>query len=236
MVNKKTKLIIGLGNPGKDYNNTRHNIGFAVLDGFAFKQGLSFKKEKKFEAEVVMGDFIVEYSLKTKSNKNTDVNSLPEKLPDARISSDERNAAAGTLQVGCKLILAKPITFMNNSGRAVTKLAQFYKIATEDILVIHDDVSMDTGKLRMAFERGAGGQHGVEDIIANVGKKFHRLKLGVGPDPGGEIRADYVLSSFPKKEKKLVDTMTQEAIELIIKWLSELEDIQQIETIRLVAQ
>jgi peptidyl-tRNA hydrolase, PTH1 family len=225
-IDKKTKLIIGLGNPGKNYDKTRHNIGFAILDELAFKQGLSFSKEKKFEAEVATVDLKLEYSLKSKKPKKTEDPAL-----DCHVgTSPSRNDESICNDV--KIILAKPTTFMNNSGRAVSKLAKFYKIAPEDILVIHDDVSLDTGKLRMAFNRGAGGQHGVEDIMASIGKNFYRIKAGVGPDPGGDTRADYVLSIFPKKERETIAAMLSDSIELIYQWLTELEDPQLIESLK----
>lgn len=178
----RTKLIVGLGNPGTEYNGTRHNIGFRVLDVLANKLDLKFKKETKLRADV----------------------------------------ATYITELGSKVILAKPLTFMNNSGEAVSKLMKFYKIPATNILVVHDDVSMDTGKLRPAFDRGAGGQHGIEDIIEKLGgsKAFHRLKFGVGPDPGGEARADYVLSKFPKKEAELIEATISAAIELIEKWVT----------------
>ncbi len=177
-----TKLVVGLGNPGSEYDDTRHNIGFRVIDTLAAKLGLKFKKETKLRAELV----------------------------------------SYTTEFGSKVILAKPLTFMNNSGDAVSKLMKFYKIPVENILVVHDDVSMDTGKLRPAFNRGAGGQHGIEDIIEKLGgsKAFHRLKFGVGPDPGGEQRADYVLSKFPKKEAELINTTISASIESIEKWIA----------------
>jgi PTH1 family peptidyl-tRNA hydrolase len=168
------KLVVGLGNPGKKYSGTRHNIGFAVLDYLLLAQGVNARKESKFDAEIVL--------------------------------------------LGAN-IFAMPTTFMNNSGRAVQKLMQFYKIASEDILVVHDDVSLDLGKLRFSFDRGAGGQHGVEDIIEKLGgsKSFHRLRIGVGPDPGGEERADYVLSKFAEGEATKV---TEKAAQLVMDWLA----------------
>ncbi len=128
------------------------------------------------------------------------------------------------------LILAKPTTFMNHSGDALIKLMQFYKIPLENILIIHDDVSMETGKLRMAFNRGAGGQHGVEDIILKLGdtKAFHRLKFGVGPDPGGDLRAAYVLSKFPETQKELLEKTLGDAITAVDKWLQERDTVKQI--------
>lgn len=219
----KTKLIVGLGNPGKDYKNTRHNIGFEILDLLAFKSGFEFKKESKFEAELVVQNILVDYVLKSKVQNP--------KFEDENVSSLEPQASN---QLACKLILAKPTTYMNNSGRAVQKLVKFYKIDPENILVVQDDVTLETGKLRMAFDRGAGGQHGIEDIIASLGgtKKFHRVKVGVGPDPGGDKRSDYVLSIFPKAQKDIVETMVYESYELVLKWLTE-ADPQQIKEIKL---
>ena len=117
---------------------------------------------------------------------------------------------------------------MNDSGRAISKIMKFYKIEPKDLLIIHDDVSLETGKLRMAFDRGAGGQHGIEDTINALGSKaFYRLKFGVGPDPGGDRRADYVLSTFPKKEKELLEDTKKEARHQITAWLLN-EDPQQL--------
>ena len=99
-----------------------------------------------------------------------------------------------------KLIFAKPQSFMNNSGKSIAKIMNFYKLTSKNLLLIHDDVSLDLGKLKLSINRGAGGQHGVEDTIAQIGSKdFARLKYGVGPDPGGAQRAQYVLSKFAKK-------------------------------------
>ncbi len=120
-----------------------------------------------------------------------------------------------------KVIFAKPQTYMNVSGDAVLKLMQFYKIPSEKLLVIHDDVSLDTGKLRVQCNRGAGGQHGVEDIMLKLGgnKNFTRIKFGVGPDPGGAERGDYVLSVFPKEAAEIVNLAINESIKLIDTWL-----------------
>ena len=172
------KLIVGLGNPGSDYDGTRHNIGFEVLDLIAKKYGLVFEKNKKFKSLVAKGT---------------------------------------------GFMLLKPLTFMNHSGTAVSKLAGFYKIPHENILVIHDDVSIEFGKIRESFNRGAGGQHGVEDIISKLGgsKNFHRLRIGVGPDPGGDKRADYVLSKFSEEEIEGLSEIFNQAMGLGYRFLRE---------------
>ncbi len=120
-----------------------------------------------------------------------------------------------------QVVYAKPTTYMNNSGRAVQKIMQFYKINSEDLLVVHDDVSIDLGKLRFSYDRGAGGQHGVEDIIEKFGgaKNFHRLRIGVGPDPGGDIRGDYVLERFPADQAEIVSRVISKSSSLVKDWL-----------------
>lgn len=205
---KPTKLIVALGNPGAKYDGTRHNIGFALLDSFAKKYNFSFKLEKKFEAELAIQETEITHT-KTKKIKVQNGEEIEKKTIEEKFSKT------------FKLILAKPQTFMNKSGDAVSKLIKFYKIPIEDMIVLHDDVAMDTGKLRLAFDRGAGGQHGIEDIIEKLGgdKKFHRLKIGVGPDPGGDIRGDYVLARFPKSQSQIVLQVLTEAMVMLETYL-----------------
>ena len=176
----QSKLIIALGNPGIEYENTRHNIGFAVLDIFGEKYKIIGKQDDKLSSWYGRG-----------------------KLSDYDI------------------ILAWPTTFMNNSGEGVIKLLNWFKLKSQDLIVIHDDVSLYLGKIRVSFNSSAGGHHGVESIIQTLGgeQEFTRLRVGVGPDPGGDIRADYVLKKFPKEEdslvKKIID-LSIEAIETIV--------------------
>lgn len=152
------KLIVGLGNPGDQYKNTRHNAGFIFLDSFAEKNGLTWSHEAKFKAETTkIGDFI----------------------------------------------LAKPQTFMNLSGEAVSALVGYYNVELSDILIIHDDVDLPISETKMQFDRGAAGHHGVINIIEHLGtQKFLRLRLGVGrPPQDSHIEVeDYVLMPFAQKE------------------------------------
>ncbi|MBX9689584.1 MAG: aminoacyl-tRNA hydrolase [Candidatus Obscuribacterales bacterium] len=123
---------------------------------------------------------------------------------------------------GNSLILAKPQTYMNLSGKAAQAIVNFYKLDRNEILVAHDDVSLPLGVIRMARGGGAGGQHGVESIIEMLGNKdFHRLKIGVGPDPGGSLRASYVLSEFPESERELYFKVISLAVEAIEVWMKE---------------
>jgi PTH1 family peptidyl-tRNA hydrolase len=212
------KLVVGLGNSGEEYKGTRHNIGFAVLDQFAAQQSLSFKSESKFSAELLLCDISIPKPVAPASSMKlsksgllslgTIIETVAKELEDLPVMTQ-------------KVILAKPNTFMNESGTAVSKLMNFYKLNIEDILVVHDDVSLEFGKIRISFDRGAGGQHGVEDIIAKLGgaKNFYRMRIGVGPDPGGDKRAKYVLSKFSKEETPVLPELLNSSQALILDWL-----------------
>ena len=171
------KIIIGLGNPGNEYENNRHNIGFAVLDAFGEKYKISGKEEKK----------LLSWCGKESIRINGEV---------------------------CEIILAWPTTFMNNSGDSAVKLLSWFKIKASDLIVVHDDVALNLGKIRINFNSGAAGHHGVESIIQMLGgeQEFTRLRIGIGPDPGGDVRADYVLKKFSKEEENLVKKVTDLSI------------------------
>lgn len=226
------KLIVGLGNPGKQYFDTRHNIGFAVVEHLAKKEALHFKHETKFQADMLQYTATVPI-LQVKEQEAE----IAEALEAAEENSEEeglepkpkqqkKKKPKKVIEISSyrqeKVILATPTTYMNLSGLAVSKIANFYKIKAEDILVIHDEVGLDLGTLRLTFNRGAGGQHGVEDIIKSLGnnKKFHRLRVGVGPDPGGDMRADYVLGKFTNKQKQICEEVIREAVSLTKDWLA----------------
>ena len=121
---------------------------------------------------------------------------------------------------GESVLIARPLTYMNLSGKAALNIAQFYKIAAQDILVVHDDVSLPLGTMRFARGGGAGGQHGIESIIEVMpNRDFHRLKIGVGPDPGGARRADYVLGVIPDIDQELYFAVITKALDGITLWL-----------------
>lgn len=150
------KLLVGLGNPGPEYEMTRHNVGFLALD--------------------MIGD-----NIGCKS-----------------ISSRFGNSLTGTGRYrGEKLVLAKPQCFMNRSGAAVSQLAAAYAGCPEDIIIIHDDVDLDLGRLRIKTQGGHGGHKGVLSILRELGTdRFLRVKIGVGRPPEGMDTPDYVLSPF----------------------------------------
>lgn len=121
---------------------------------------------------------------------------------------------------GQSFLFVQPTTYMNLSGRCVQAVLNWYKVSLPDLLVIHDDVSLPLGKLRLQSGGSAGGQHGVESIIETLGgiKQFDRLKFGVGPDPGGDRRADYVLSPFPSQFTDLYAQMVSTAAQAALSW------------------
>jgi len=156
------KLIVGLGNPGKEYRETRHNVGFKVADEIAKRHGLTLAM-------------------------------APSQVPDAFIAK----------KFGADpLLIAKPLTFMNNSGDAVAALARYYDIATGDLLVVVDEVALPFGRLRARARGSAGGHNGLKSVIARLGTtEFPRLRLGVGRGDARRDLADHVLSKFEADEQ-----------------------------------
>ncbi len=156
-------LIVGLGNPGKKYENTRHNVGFCAVDYIANENNVKVQKAKF-------------------------------------------SALYNTIEVNkSKVLLLKPQTFMNLSGKSVSEAAKFYKIPMENIIIIYDDISLDVGKLRIRTKGSAGGHNGIKSIISYMGDVFPRLKVGVGQKPHPDYNlADWVLSDFSKSEKEIL--------------------------------
>ena len=171
------KIIVGLGNPGKEYVNTRHNIGFMFVDEVAKTNNLSFSLDKSKRAEL----------------------------------------ATGTIK-GEKVVLVKPITYMNLSGEALRLVMDYYKVGVEDIIVIHDDLDLPTGKLRIRANGSSGGHNGLKSIIANIKtQEFKRIKIGI--DKKGAV-IDYVLGKFSKMELDEISKVLFNASNIIDDYLS----------------
>ncbi len=154
-------LVVGLGNPGIQYENTRHNAGFAAADRFAERNGAQFNKNK-------------------------------------------HSALFGECNVGGKrVIIAKPQTYMNLSGKAVSELCSFYKIPSDRVIVMFDDISLDVGRLRVRCKGSHGGHNGMKDIIELMGTEdIPRVKIGVGAKPNPEYDLkDWVLGKFPTEQR-----------------------------------
>lgn len=176
-----TYLIVGLGNPGKEYEKTRHNLGFLALEEFWKSRPDDFspwQENKKFSALL-----------------------------------------AETAGQKIKIILLKPQTFMNRSGEAVARAAKFYKIKPENIWVIHDDLDLPLGKLKIQQNRGAAGHKGAQSIMEQMKTaNFVRFRLGIAPlKPTRQKGADFVLSNFAKNELPLLNETLSQAGQAILK-------------------
>ncbi len=166
-----TWLIVGLGNPGKEYARTRHNAGFRAIDCLAESLGCKIDK-LKFQG--LYGQ---------------------------------------TTYRGKKLLLLKPQTFMNSSGRSVLQLSAYFHIPPQKIIVLFDDISLEPGRLRIRADGSAGGHNGIKSIISELGSQdFPRVKIGVGAKPHPEQDlADWVLSNFSANEEKALSAALEKA-------------------------
>ena len=175
---KKPFLIVGLGNPGREYRNNRHNIGFMVLDQLAGKLDTSFSKMK--------------------------MNAL----------------MTAVRYKGCRIILLKPQTFMNLSGKAAASFIRFYKLPLENLLVVYDDVDLPFQTLRMRPNGGDAGQKGVRSIIQELGTKdFPRLRVGINRPPGRMSVSSYVLLNFSDQEVETLPFVLDQAADAILAFV-----------------
>jgi PTH1 family peptidyl-tRNA hydrolase len=164
------RLVVGLGNPGAEYDRTRHNIGFDVVDLLASEWGLTWQHSKSWHALWAKGE---------------------------------------------KAILVKPTSYMNRSGEPLQAVANFYKIAPAEILVVLDDLALELGRLRLRTEGGTGGHNGLESIIVQLGTEaIPRLRLGIGAAPS-EGASDYVLGRFFEEERPLVKKTVERAADAV---------------------
>jgi PTH1 family peptidyl-tRNA hydrolase len=169
------KLIIGLGNPGSEYERTRHNVGFRVVDKLAAKHGWKWNERR--------GRAIL---------------------------------ASGTIGSE-KVVLVKPLTFMNLSGQTVGELVRWYKVPPEDLLVVHDELDLPVGKIRLRARGSAAGHNGLKDIIAHLHTdQFPRLRVGIGHPRNSRIQGrDHVLSAPSGDERILLETGEDRAVEAL---------------------
>lgn len=165
-------LVVGLGNPGREYVDTRHNTGFRVVDAWAAKLGATFSAEP---------------SLKGEFAKTTFANSV--------------------------LWLAKPTTYMNNSGECVSAFARYRKIAFEDVAVVYDDITLPPGALKFSCGGGDGGHNGIKSLIQHCGNAFMRVRVGIGPKIHREQDlADFVLGKLTPEEQAVFASRTENFI------------------------
>lgn len=171
------KLIVGLGNPGKKYENTRHNTGFAVVDRTLAKLNVELDKNK-FNADYTM------------INRN-----------------------------GEKIYILKPLTYMNLSGEAVVPFMKYFGIEPEDLVVVHDDLDLPVGKIRLRQSGSCGGQNGMRNIIDLLGdSNIKRIRVGIGKDPLIPV-VDYVLGKTKKEDLEVYNQALDKASDALIYWL-----------------
>ncbi|MBI4489234.1 MAG: aminoacyl-tRNA hydrolase [Deltaproteobacteria bacterium] len=168
------KVVLGLGNPGKKYDRTRHNLGFLVVDRLASENRIAIKKRRHGS---LIGDW-------------------------------ETN--------GEKVLLVKPQTYMNHSGEAVRSLFGYFPVSVKDLVVIHDDLDLPFGRIRIRQKGGAGGHRGIISILQALGDQgFLRVRVGVGRPPLGRDPTDYVLEPFSPEEEALLDGIVSRAAEAV---------------------
>jgi PTH1 family peptidyl-tRNA hydrolase len=176
----KTILLVGLGNPEKTYEGTRHNIGFVCLDAFA--------NTHEFDGWTAKKD------LKCLTTSKT--------LGDARV------------------ILCKPTTYMNLSGEAIQKLMHFYKIQPDKTIVVHDELDIPFGQIRIRTGGSDAGHNGIKSLIQHIGPEFGRVRVGIGGSkPERMDSADFVLAKFDKKEEAQLLHLTQETTSILTEYV-----------------
>jgi len=174
----KNLLIVGLGNIGKEFEDTRHNIGFSCVDEFADSQ--------EFDPWVDKKDLKSQYT--TKNIGNT------------------------------RVILIKPTTFMNNSGEAVQAASHFYKIAPDNILVVHDELDLPFGQLRTRMGGSDAGNNGIKSTIQHIGEDFGRLRIGIKV-PTRMKMSNFVLAKFSEEEQKHLPALKKEVITMLTEYI-----------------
>ena len=187
------KVIIGLGNPGDKYKGSRHNVGWAILDALADKLGAPESKEhKKFKAHV----------------------------SEIQLTAQQQDTHTDRKGESQKILLVKPLTFMNLSGETATAIKNFYKLENEDFIVIYDDIDLPLGELRYRKSGGAGTHNGMKSLIQHISNDFPRLRFGIENRPE-ELKnkmnlSDYVLGRFTRDEEPIIKKQIAEAISMLL--------------------
>ncbi|MDP4085447.1 MAG: aminoacyl-tRNA hydrolase [Bacillota bacterium] len=172
------KLIVGLGNPGREYEQTRHNIGFEVIDELSERFGIPLNQSK------LKGFYGIGF------------------------------------YKGEKILLLKPLTYMNLSGEAIRAIMDYYQIDQDDLLVIYDDLDLPVGKIRLRQKGSAGGHNGIKSTIAHFGtQQFNRIRIGIDRPMGGMSVPDYVLGRFKKEEQAAVFEAIKKSADACETWL-----------------
>ncbi|MET7749901.1 aminoacyl-tRNA hydrolase [Micromonospora sp. NPDC005367] len=170
-------LVVGLGNPGREYAGNRHNVGFMVADLLAQRVGAKFGRHRRAVAEVAEG----------------------------RLGFG-----------GPRVVLVKPLTYMNLSGGPVAALSQFYKVVPGQVVAVHDELDIGYGQLRVKVGGGEGGHNGLRSMTKSLGTKdYVRVRFGIGRPPGRQDPADFVLSDFSAVERKELEFLVDRAADMV---------------------
>lgn len=173
----KQLVIVGLGNPGRQYALTRHNLGYLVVQKLAKAQEWTFKEDKQSRAIFVRG-----------------------------------------LIDGTTVHLVMPTTYMNESGQAVRRYLDFFKLKPENVIVVSDETALPFGDLRLRLKGSAGGHNGLKSIETHLGTQYYvRLRMGIGPKPPEMSLADYVLANFSKEEFEALDSFIEKGVEVLVR-------------------
>jgi peptidyl-tRNA hydrolase, PTH1 family len=174
------KLIVGLGNPGKQYDKTRHNIGFEVIDFLSNHYNIPLDKAK-FKGNYGIGNI-----------------------------------------GGEKVILLKPLTYMNLSGESIRPIMDYYNLEPDDLVVIYDDLDLPVGKIRLRQKGSSGGHNGIKSTILHVGtEKFNRIRVGIDRPKNGMKVVDYVLGKFTKEEMDVLEDTIKKCSDACVQWAEE---------------
>lgn len=177
----KTVLLVGLGNPGKEYDLTRHNVGFLALDEFVAKSD-------------EMEPWILKKDLKCE-------------LSQGRVGET-------------RVLAIKPTTFMNLSGEAVQAVMHFYKIHPDQIAVLHDELDIDFGQIRLRVGGSSAGHNGIKSVTQHIGEQYGRIRIGVGPKKPAKIKSeDFVLQKFSAEEQEQLPNLTREVSAILSEYL-----------------
>ncbi|HWB38617.1 MAG TPA: aminoacyl-tRNA hydrolase [Candidatus Saccharimonadales bacterium] len=178
---QRTVLLVGLGNPGKEYDLTRHNVGFMCLDEFVTKSDDMdpWQAKKSLKCEVSTGQ-----------------------VGDARV------------------IAIKPTTFMNLSGEAVQAVVQFYKLSNASILVVHDELDVDFGQIRLRIGGSAAGHNGIKSVSEKIGEDYGRVRIGIGPKKPARIKSeDFVLQKFSAEQQQQLPNLKREVTAVLSEFV-----------------
>ena len=187
------RLIVGLGNPGREYAGTRHNVGFDALDAFAYRTGLV--------------------------GSPADFDRVARTKFDGLAVDGSVSVPAGGSE---KVLLLKPTTYMNLSGRSVQAAMAFYQLGPADVMIVLDDVALPCGKLRIRPGGSSGGHNGLKDIARALGtEQYPRLRIGVDPPPPRVPQRDWVLGRFSEDQRAGVNAALDRAADALLAWIGQ---------------